>query len=174
MSALPTWLLRLQLRSSRTSRRVVWSRWMKDIFNWRHPADSFLGENAKLQRKRTSEFAVEIDRTSAHAGDHASVLNLLAFELNQNDRLLGPEKIRHHADDFEIEFLDLIAREIVYAYPCIPGRTWLNGSMSLDCAETVGLSAAPVKSVKTAATARAIHWKQQSSNRWCESALART
>jgi hypothetical protein len=37
------------------------------------------------------------------------VLDLGALELDQNDRLLGAEKIGHYADDFEVELFDLVS-----------------------------------------------------------------
>jgi len=82
---------------------------MQDVFDRRNAADGFLGENAQFQRERACEPSIEIYGAAAHAGDDASVLDPFAFELNQDDRLLRAEEIGHHADNFEVEFFDLIA-----------------------------------------------------------------
>src|SRR5712671_1524159 len=39
------------------------------------------------------------------------MFNLRSQKLNQNDRFFGPKEIRHHADNHQIEFLDLVASE---------------------------------------------------------------
>jgi hypothetical protein len=84
---------------------------MQNVFDRRDAADGFLGENAEFQRQRSSQFSIQIDRAAAHAGDDAGVLDFFAFELHQNNGLLRAQKIRHDADDFEVELFDLIAGE---------------------------------------------------------------
>ena len=37
------------------------------------------------------------------------MLDFRPFELHQDDGLFGPQEIRHHADDFEVELFDLVA-----------------------------------------------------------------
>lgn len=73
--------------------------------------DGLLGEHAEFQRKRAGEFAIEIYGAAAHAGDDAGVLDLGALQLDENDGLLGAEKIGQDAQDFEIKFFDLVAGE---------------------------------------------------------------
>src|SRR5690349_20997657 len=85
--------------------------WTKDVFDRRDTADGLLGEDPELKGKGASEFAFEIDGAAAHAGDDSRVLDFRAFELDEDDGLLGAEEIGHDADHFEIEFFDLVAGE---------------------------------------------------------------
>src|SRR5262249_18280671 len=84
---------------------------MHNVLNRSDPCNGFFRENAKFQRERTSEFALEINRAATHAGDHAGMLHFGALELDKNDGLLWAEKIVQHADDFKIELFDLVAGE---------------------------------------------------------------
>src|SRR5690242_6491843 len=85
--------------------------WTKDVFDRRDTADGFLGEDPELKGKGASEFAFEIDGAAAHAGYDAGVLDFGAFQLDEDDGLLGAEKVGHDADHFEIEFFDLVTGE---------------------------------------------------------------
>jgi hypothetical protein len=84
---------------------------MDDIFDGRDSRDGILGENAEFQGKSAGEFAVQVHRAAAHAGDHAGALDFGTFELDKDDGLARPEEIRHYVDDFEIESFDLIPGE---------------------------------------------------------------
>ncbi len=95
-------LFRGRLRGSRLGWRV------QDVLNGRDPGDGFFGEDAQLQRKGPGKFAVEIDGAAAHSGDHACVLNLGPFQLNQNDGLLRAQEIVQNSDDFQVELFYLI------------------------------------------------------------------
>ena len=76
--------------------------------NGRDPGDGFFGEDAQLQRKGAGEFAVEIDGAAAHSGNHACVLNLGPFQLDQNDGLPWAQEIVQDSDDFQVELFHLI------------------------------------------------------------------
>ncbi len=84
---------------------------MNDVFDGSYTADGFFREDSELEGKSAGEFSFEIDRAAAHARDDAGVLDFWPFELNENDGLARPEKIGHDADDFEVEFFDLVASE---------------------------------------------------------------
>ena len=70
--------------------------------------DGFLGEYAELKRKGACKFAVQINGTAAHAGYDTSVLDLGAFQLNEDDGLFGAQEIGHDTEDFEVEFFNLV------------------------------------------------------------------
>ena len=86
-------------------------RGIQDVLNRRDPGDGLLGKDAELQGERSGKFAIEINRTAAHAGNDAGMLDFGALELNKNDGLLGPEEIFQHSNDFEVEFFDLVTGE---------------------------------------------------------------
>ena len=87
-------------------------RWRtQDVLDGCDAGKGLFGEDTELERQRTGELAFEIDGAAAHAGDDASVLHLGAFELDEDDGLLRAEKIVEDAEDFEIEFFDLVAGE---------------------------------------------------------------
>src|ERR1700733_8001905 len=84
---------------------------MEDVFDRRAACNRFLGEYAKFQRKGARELALEIDRAATHARDYSGVFDFRAFEFDQDDGLARTEEVRHYADDFEVELLDLVAGE---------------------------------------------------------------
>jgi hypothetical protein len=86
-------------------------RGIQDCFDGGDASNGFLGEDAQFQRESACKFAIEVDGAAAHAGDDTSVLDFGAFELDEDDGLLRTEKVVQDAEDFEIEFFDLIARE---------------------------------------------------------------
>src|SRR5256885_16249123 len=57
------------------------------------------------------QFAFEIDGAAAHSRDYAGALDLGSLELNENNGLARAESVGQNADDFEIEFFDLVAGE---------------------------------------------------------------
>src|SRR5436309_245459 len=75
----------------------------------RDDRDRSLREDAEPQRKGASKFSFEIDGAAAHARDDAGTLDLWSEKLNQDDGLFRAEEIRHDADNFEVEFLSLVA-----------------------------------------------------------------
>ena len=84
-------------------------RWrIQNVLNRSHSGDRLFGEDAQLQREGSCELAVKVHRAPAHAGDDPRVLHLRPFQLNQNDGLLGAEEIVQHADDFQVELLNLV------------------------------------------------------------------
>ena len=82
---------------------------MQNIFDRRYAGKRLFGEDAELKRECASELSFEVHGTAAHARDNPGVLDLGAFELDENDGLPRAEKIGHDPDNFEVEFLDLIA-----------------------------------------------------------------
>src|SRR5579862_8845302 len=67
---------------------------VNDVLDGSYSADGFLGEYAQLQRECSSQFAFEVDRAAAHAGDHPRMLDLWPLKLHKNDGLARPKKIR--------------------------------------------------------------------------------
>src|SRR5580698_3582013 len=90
----------------RQNRRVVHA---QHIFDRRHSANRFLGENAQLQRKRSGQFPVEIHRAAAHPGHHSAVLRFFPQQLHQNHVLLRPQRVFQYSDHHQIHFFDRVA-----------------------------------------------------------------
>src|SRR5690242_5860410 len=84
---------------------------IQNVLNRSHSGNRFLGEDAKLQRKRSGKLAVQIDRAAAHSSDDARVLNLRPFELDEDDGLLRAKKVVQDPDDFQVELLNLVPRK---------------------------------------------------------------
>src|SRR5207247_1596169 len=81
---------------------------LQDVLDGRDARDRILREDAEPQRKGPGKFSFEIDGAAAHARDDAGALDLWSQKLNQNDGLFRAEEIRHDADNFEVEFLNLV------------------------------------------------------------------
>ena len=84
---------------------------IEDGFDGGDAGNGLFGEDTQLERKCARELTIEIHGAAAHARDDAGVLGLRAFELDEDDRLLRAEKIIEDAEDFKIEFFDLVPRE---------------------------------------------------------------
>jgi hypothetical protein len=80
-------LLNISLCRSALQRRI------QHISNGCDAGDGLLGEYSKFQGERARQFAIEIDGAAAHPCHHARVLHFGAFELDEDDSLLGTEKI---------------------------------------------------------------------------------
>src|ERR1700694_436735 len=87
-------------------RRLYWR--IQNISDRCNARDGFLGEYAELKGKGAREFAVQINWTAAHAGYDTSVRDLGAFQLNEDDGLIGAQEIGHDAEDFELESFNLV------------------------------------------------------------------
>ncbi len=72
-----------------------------------HAADRLLGEIADTEGECAHQFAVNVNRAAAHAGDHARVFGLLPAEAHQDDVALGAVDVAHDAQDLDVHRLRL-------------------------------------------------------------------
>ena len=70
---------------------------LEHLGDGRNAGDRLLGKFPDTESQSAGEFAVEINRTAAHAGNDAGVLGFLAAEPDQNDVALGPVDILQDA-----------------------------------------------------------------------------
>src|SRR5262249_29381610 len=68
----------------------------------------FLIKDTKFQGKRADQLSANVNGTTAHTGDDAGVLDIRPFQLDQNDRLLGPDQIGQYPENDKVEFLNLV------------------------------------------------------------------
>ena len=118
---------------------------MNDVLDGSYAADGFLGEDAKFEREGAGEFAFEIDGAAAHPCDDAGVLYFWPFELDEDDGLPRAKEIGHDADDFEVEFFDLVSSEDSVGVPLHAGANLAEGKdfggggrLRLHCGERRG------------------------------------
>ena len=81
---------------------------IQNVLDWSHARNRFLCEDAQGQGKRPGKLAVEINWAAAHASDDAGMFDFGAFQLNEDDGLFGAHEIVQHAEDFQVEFLNLV------------------------------------------------------------------
>ena len=79
--------------------------------NRRHSADRFFRKYAQLKRKRAGQFSLEINGASAHPGDYSGVLDFFAEKLDENNVLLGTQRVVQDTQHDEIHLLDFITGE---------------------------------------------------------------
>ncbi len=77
----------------------------------RNPGDRFLRKAAERVRHGADQLAVDVDRAAAHAGNHAGMGQWTAFELGENQVAVCADDVFEHADDVDLEFLDVRAVE---------------------------------------------------------------
>ena len=77
--------------------------------NRRDARDRFLRELSERVRHGADEATVDIDRAPAHAGDHARIGERSPFELGENQVAARADDVAQHAEDVDLEILELIA-----------------------------------------------------------------
>ena len=75
------------------------------------PAIGFLRERADRVRDRADQPAVDVDRAAAHAGDDAGFGERPAFEPREDQVALRALDVAQHAEDVDLEVLQLGALE---------------------------------------------------------------
>src|SRR5262249_51107771 len=79
------------------------------LVDWRDPGDWFLGELSERIRNGADQTPIDIDRAAAHTGDHARIRERSAFELGGNQIATRTDDVAQHAEDVNLEVLQLIA-----------------------------------------------------------------
>jgi len=72
---------------------------------WGQRAAHRFSATPDLDRERSCQLAIEINRATAHAGDHAGVLGLGSVQANQDHVSLGPVHVAQHTQDFDFHGL---------------------------------------------------------------------
>ena len=75
---------------------------LQHLLDRRHARDRFLGELADAEGQRARQLAVEINRASAHARNHAGIFGLGAVQTDQDNVALGTVHVAHHAQNFHV------------------------------------------------------------------------
>src|SRR5262249_9674791 len=73
--------------------------------------NGFLGKFADAERQCAREFAIEVNRATAHAGNDAGVFRLLAVKPNKDDVALGAVHVLEYAEDLDLHGFRLGALE---------------------------------------------------------------
>ena len=110
----------------------------------------YAGDGIFRERKRhghgADQPAIDIDRAAAHARHDPGMFERAAREPRQNQRFLGADVIQH-AQDLDLEFVDLAARKTVLPVPRMPGLMSCKGKKPVCAARAVA-------SAKTAGSAK--------------------
>ena len=87
------------------------------------PAIAFLRKLAQLIRHRAKQPAVDVHRTAAHAGNDAGLGEWSALETREDEIAARSDDVLEHADDVDLELLDLVAFETRCGRcrPCLDG-----------------------------------------------------
>jgi len=79
--------------------------------DWRDARDRLLRELSERIRHRPDEAPVDIHGAAAHAGDDTGVGERAAFELGENQVAARADDITEHAENVDLEILELVALE---------------------------------------------------------------
>ncbi len=75
---------------------------LQHLLNRGHAGDRFFRELADAEGKRARQLAVEINRASAHTGNHAGIFRLGTMQPDQDNVALGSVHVAHHAQNFHV------------------------------------------------------------------------
>ena len=84
---------------------------LQHLLDRRHARDRFLRKLADAEGQRARQLAIEINRASAHARNHAGIFGLGAVQTDQDNVALGTVHVVHHAQNFHVHGLRLYALE---------------------------------------------------------------
>src|SRR5216683_2506446 len=75
---------------------------LQHVGNRSHAGNRLFGKLANAERQSTRQLAVQIHRTSAHARNHAGVLDLFPMQAHQDDVTLGAIHVAQNAKHFHV------------------------------------------------------------------------